>query len=45
MSPVPGTIQIRVGEPIPTEGLDYEARDGLSSQARAALIAMGAVPV
>jgi len=45
MSPVPGTIQIRVGEPILTEGLDYEARDGLSSQARDVLIAMGAVPV
>ncbi|MGE0555488.1 MAG: lysophospholipid acyltransferase family protein [Gemmatimonadales bacterium] len=44
LSPVPATVEIRVGEPIATAGLDYEARDRLSGQARDALIGMGAVP-
>ncbi len=41
-SPKPGTVILRIGEPIPTVGLDYEARDGLARQARAALLRMGA---
>jgi 1-acyl-sn-glycerol-3-phosphate acyltransferase len=41
-SPKRGTVTLRIGEPIPTVGLDYEARDRLARQARAALLAMGA---
>jgi 1-acyl-sn-glycerol-3-phosphate acyltransferase len=41
-SPKPGTVTLRIGEPIPTVGLDVEARDALAKQARAALLAMGA---
>ena len=41
-SPKPGTVTLKIGEPIPTAGLDVEARDGLARQARAALLAMGA---
>lgn len=41
-SPKPGTVTLRIGAPIPTTGLDYEARDALAKQARAALLEMGA---
>jgi 1-acyl-sn-glycerol-3-phosphate acyltransferase len=41
-SPKPGTVTVKIGEPIPTAGLDFEARDGLARQTRAALIQMGA---
>ncbi len=38
----PGTVRLRIGDPIPTTGLDYSARDQLASQARQAMLAMGA---
>lgn len=41
-SPKPGTVTIKIGEPIPTTGLSYEAREGLAREARAALLRMGA---
>lgn len=41
-SPKPGTVTLRIGEPISTVGLDVEARDQLARQARAAVVAMGA---
>lgn len=41
-SPKPGTVTLKVGAPIPTAGLGYDARDGLARQAREALLAMGA---
>jgi len=41
LAPHPGTVTLRFGEPIPTAGLGYDARDELSRNARAALIAMG----
>ena len=41
-SPKSGIVTLRIGEPIPTVGLDVEARDQLARQARAAVIAMGA---
>jgi 1-acyl-sn-glycerol-3-phosphate acyltransferase len=41
-SPKPGTVTLRIGEPIPTAGLGYDARDRLSKQAHAAIVAMGA---
>lgn len=41
-SPKPGVVTLRIGEPIPTAGLDVAARDGLARQAREAILAMGA---
>ena len=41
-SPRPGTVRLHVGQPIPTTGLDYEDRDRLARETRAALLAMGA---
>ena len=41
-SPQPGTITLRIGEPIPSEGYSYEQREHLAQAARAALIALGA---
>jgi len=41
-SPKPGTVTLRIGTPIPTAGLDYEARDELARQTRAMLLQMGA---
>jgi 1-acyl-sn-glycerol-3-phosphate acyltransferase len=43
ISPVPGEVSVRIGEPIPTAGLGYDARDDLAEQARRAMIALGAV--
>ncbi|MGE0442572.1 MAG: lysophospholipid acyltransferase family protein [Gemmatimonadales bacterium] len=43
ISPRPGPVVVRVGRPIPTAGLDYTARDRLADEARAAMLAMGAV--
>jgi len=42
-SPKPGTVTLKIGEPIPTTGLDFEARDALARRAREAILAMGAV--
>jgi 1-acyl-sn-glycerol-3-phosphate acyltransferase len=39
----PGPVTVRIGIPIPTEGLDYDARDELAERTRAAMLAMGAV--
>lgn len=42
IAPRPGPAILRIGEPIPTKGLDYEARDRLADRARAQMLAMGA---
>ncbi|MEO8452208.1 MAG: lysophospholipid acyltransferase family protein [Gemmatimonadota bacterium] len=42
LAPRPGTIRVHIGEPIPTAGLTYEARDTLSDQAHRAVIRLGA---
>jgi 1-acyl-sn-glycerol-3-phosphate acyltransferase len=42
-SPRPGTVTVRVGEPIETTGLSYEARDELAAEARRRMVALGAV--
>jgi 1-acyl-sn-glycerol-3-phosphate acyltransferase len=42
VSPRPGTVRLRIGEPIATIGLDYPARDELADRARAAMLALGA---
>lgn len=42
ISPRPGTVYLRIGEPIPTAGMGYHQRDQLADQARAAMIALGA---
>jgi 1-acyl-sn-glycerol-3-phosphate acyltransferase len=41
--PHPGTVTLRIGEELPTEGLRYEDREALSTRARAAMLAMGAL--
>ena len=41
-SPKPGTITLRIGEPIPTEGLNYEERGSLADRTRVELVRMGA---
>lgn len=41
-SPKPGIVTIRIGEPIPTGGLTYEARDAVAREARAAILQLGA---
>lgn len=43
ISPRPGTVTIRIGHPIPTAGLDYGARDRLAAEARASMLALGAI--
>jgi 1-acyl-sn-glycerol-3-phosphate acyltransferase len=45
MAPRPGTVTLRIGDPIPTTGLSYDDRNPLSQTARAQLVAMGAEPV
>lgn len=42
IAPRPGTVYLRIGTPIPTAGLGYEARDQLADRARAAMLALGA---
>jgi 1-acyl-sn-glycerol-3-phosphate acyltransferase len=34
---VPGDVEVVIGEPIPTVGLDYDDRDALSARVRAAI--------
>ena len=41
-SPKPGTATLRIGEAIPTAGLDYDAREELAERTRAAIVGMGA---
>jgi 1-acyl-sn-glycerol-3-phosphate acyltransferase len=41
-SPKPGTVTLKIGAPIPTVGLAYDARDDLARKARAAILEMGA---
>ena len=41
-SPRPGAIRLAVGAPIPTIGMDYDARTLLAERCRAALLALGA---
>ncbi|MDZ4864168.1 MAG: lysophospholipid acyltransferase family protein [Gemmatimonadota bacterium] len=41
--PRPGTIVVRVGQPISTLGMLYEDRDRLSAQCRAAMVGLGAI--
>ncbi|HEV8599949.1 MAG TPA: lysophospholipid acyltransferase family protein [Gemmatimonadales bacterium] len=41
-SPKPGSVTLRLGEPIPTTGMSYEDRARLADETRAALVAMGA---
>lgn len=41
--PKPGRITVHIGRPIPTAGLTYDDREGLAKQARAAILAMGAI--
>lgn len=43
IAPHPGTVVVRIGPPIATTGLDYEARDRLAQHVRAVMIRMGAV--
>ena len=42
-APRPGTVSVRVGEPIPTTGLSYEAREELARVARERMLSLGAV--
>jgi 1-acyl-sn-glycerol-3-phosphate acyltransferase len=42
IAPRPGVVRMRIGNPIPTAGLDYAARDGLAARTRATMVAMGA---
>jgi len=41
-SPKQGTVQLKLGDAIPTKGLGYEDRAQLAERTRAALVAMGA---
>ena len=41
-SPRSGRVEVRIGDPIPTQGLSYEARDELAAAARAQVLALGA---
>ena len=41
-NPKPGTVTIRIGEPIPTAGMTYEDRGRLAEQTRSELLRMGA---
>lgn len=38
--PRPGPVTLRVGEPIPTDGLSYEDRDALTRRCREAIVAL-----
>lgn len=42
IAPKPGTVYLRIGRPIATAGLGYEARQQVADQARAAMLALGA---
>jgi 1-acyl-sn-glycerol-3-phosphate acyltransferase len=42
VNPVPGLVRLRFGLPIPTTGLDYDSRDAIAEQARAAMLELGA---
>lgn len=42
ITPRPGPITVRIGEPISTEGLTYEDRESLARQGREAIVALGA---
>jgi len=42
VSPKPGEITLKLGEPISTEGLTYDARDQLAARARREMLALGA---
>ena len=42
LSPRPGTVTLRIGEPIPTDGMQPGDREELARRTRAALVAMGA---
>lgn len=41
--PRPGTVTLRVGREIPTEGLGYDARDALAQEVRRAMLTLGAI--
>jgi 1-acyl-sn-glycerol-3-phosphate acyltransferase len=41
--PRPGPITVRIGRPIPTAGLGYDARDRLAAETRTAMLGLGAV--
>lgn len=43
ISPKPGRVTVRIGRPIPTVRLGYEARDELADRARQAMLDLGAV--
>ena len=40
--PKPGTVTLHIGDEIPTTGMAYDDRDGLSALARQAMLALGA---
>ena len=42
IAPRRGTVVLHVGEEIPTKGMSYEDREGLSEQCRRAILALGA---
>lgn len=42
LRPKPGTVSLRIGEPIPTAGLGYEDRDALAARCREAMLSLGA---
>lgn len=42
LAPHPGVVTLRFGDPIPTAGLGYDARDALSRQAWDTLVVLGA---
>ncbi len=41
--PHPGAITVHIGAPLPTAGLTYDHRERLAAEARAAILAMGAL--
>jgi 1-acyl-sn-glycerol-3-phosphate acyltransferase len=41
--PRPGLVTVRIGRPIPTEGMTYEDRNELSRRCREAMVGLGAV--
>jgi 1-acyl-sn-glycerol-3-phosphate acyltransferase len=43
LSPRPGTVTVRIGEPISTEARSYEERDELAGLARERMVGLGAV--
>jgi len=42
VTPGPGSMQVHIGEPIPTADLGYDDRDQLMRRSHQAIIAMGA---